>query len=565
MSEIQPVERGSLGFASSFDNRIIEFDSDEESYDEDDFIWSSDKSIEDDRTYSLVPVDASRMIYCFDRLDYQGILDVVVRDVPEQIMKKLKTVGQGGELLGKGVQGEAYLVKKNLNQGSKTETKYVIKSISLSKQEWHRAQSKPPECLMVKHRDGVRTTLAVDFWLREMIISSMAHNVFITNKTPHTLKYHWFATGRFPSMSNSNQDTVKQALLAMEPARGTSIELLNWSKADRTVTEWVSIIQYDVFHRFSVFAFQVLQGISAMQYKYRVMHRDLHMANVFIQKTDDGLMGEVRNNGKQEWMTYHIEVPIKSGSQLTWKKMVYSLPNEGYIAKIADWGLAVSHSRHAMVSTKTKPGAYDPMYDVLKIMSSWWRTKKYLARVFLMSDIEDVLYDLVQSFLTVINYDVNRNLFAAATTDERTKVLSYFFDGIPDNVVNNIETKHVNLPTTTTPLLKPEHAMLVKVQNVDWETPKNNNGERQPEKRSKPKSSDDYVSQIFKRRHYFYQPSKREYQGKTRVLYFPRTHALQSAGNTAANIIANTQCFANWTVPRMGAIVATLTKFDYVE
>nr|QYA18598.1 serine/threonine kinase [Clandestinovirus] len=536
-------------------------DASEGNEEEDEFIWSSDKSTEDDRQYPLIPLDASRLIYCFERSRFDGLMDVTVKEVQEPILAKITRMQKRATLLGMGVQGSAYLIKNSTGRdprssgfgSSGTESSFVIKTISLSPQEWIRAKNK--QCMIQRVHNHVNF-LMMDFWLREMCISSMAHQLVISQKSPHLLKYHWFATGEFPSLAHvsDSTETRPQAMIAMEKASGTSIELLNWSKNEPTLTEWQTKIRFGDIHRFSVFAFQTLQGLAAVQCKYKVMHRDLHMANVFIQKAGEGYNGNVFN--KTSWVDYHFDIPTRTNSgTIAWKSHVYSLPNEGYSIKIADWGLAVSYASQSIISTKKKIGAYDPMYDVLKIMSSWYRSKKYLARVFLMSDIEDVLYDLVQSFLTVIDYNVNREVFTAKRMSERTRVLSYFFDGIPDTHATNASPEPLSA-TSTIPVLKNEHAIVVKSKNVGWELP-------QKEKTSTRTLAQYHFPDVFKRHHYFYQPDERLKDGKARLHYFPRCHALQAGNNNAVNIITNATCFNNWTIPRQGARVASLTRFDY--
>jgi len=111
---------------------------------------------------------------------------------------------------------------------------------------------------------------------------------------------------------------------------------------------------------------QVTYGIYLMQKKYKMVHNDLHHQNVLIKALESF-----------SWKGTKLDDFKFFGYRLRKNKTIYFV-NSGFLAKIADFGLAVSHDPHVTnddISTGTYDtygikDEFDGMYDILMFTSS---------------------------------------------------------------------------------------------------------------------------------------------------------------------------------------------------
>lgn len=144
-----------------------------------------------------------------------------------------------------------------------------------------------------------------------------------------------------------------------------------------------------------------------------IVHQDLHLANVFLK---------ILPSSKR---SYRIDTRDDNFIPTS-----YILKEQGYRVVIGDWGLARKTS-DPVVKGPTSTGEYDPFYDALKVLSSCWRLREDIGKVFVLVDIVDVLYDVIQGFIKVVKYPISSNYSKAQTWEQRHQCVQRFFEGVP--------------------------------------------------------------------------------------------------------------------------------------
>lgn len=144
-----------------------------------------------------------------------------------------------------------------------------------------------------------------------------------------------------------------------------------------------------------------------------IVHQDLHLANLFLKY--------LRKSKPP------LKLEVCDDNFIT---STYLIGNQGYQVVIGDWGLA-RKTNAPIVKGPTSSVEYDPFYDALKVLSSCWRLREDIGRVFAIADIVDVLYEVIQGFIKVVKYPISSHYSKAQSWEQRYLCVQRFFEGVP--------------------------------------------------------------------------------------------------------------------------------------
>lgn len=313
-------------------------------------------------------------------------------------------------LIGKGVQGRVYAYKPDDASSSSGSGSEVVKCV------------RPSSGNVANSVQAVagHPHLLADAWAKELIVSAMAQELVRAQVSPHFLSYraalvvgqHW------PEPKEPEQGMEKEhsVLIMMQRATGTCHEMLSTVAAtDGNETLWhkklIRLPPGRVAPCFAGFVLQLFQALEAMQARFKIIHQDLHLSNIFLSPS---------TLPSASWR-YQVEwIERRNCASARFRRTWIEIPNDGYLVQLADWGLAATYGLPLLVrdSHLRAPEEFDASYDLLKLASSMWHQRKRLARVFPQQDIKRVLSQVACAFTAIVS--PGANMAAEAFYDAHT-------------------------------------------------------------------------------------------------------------------------------------------------